>query len=390
MVFLYDKFHIATVMLYLAHMQIITEIVTAVLLGYLGFTNMVANALVTLLDIDVPAIEETAFINTPLSEEETITSFFGIPSDYATRTIPNILLTSAAYQQAAAISALEETPYETVSDPTEALVNIYCTFTTDDSIRTTTGTGFFVHSKGVILTNAHVAQFLLLETTDTFGDASCTIRTGSPAAPAYIADLLYISPAWVETYATQIDAIAPSGTGERDYALLYVTETMSGEPLPEVFPALEIDTDLLPQSIKNTEVIAAGYPVHADTDNTVTGLFTAGATTTISELYTFGSNYADVFSIRGTTVGEQGASGGPVTTPEGAAIGMITTKGNDSEDGTGSLRAITLSHIDRTITEETGYSLSQNIDGDIPTKALRFSETIAPFLISLLTSEASS
>jgi hypothetical protein len=162
---------------------------------------------------------------------------------------------------------------------------------------------------------------------------------------------------------------------------------MDGTPLPNTFPALSIETDLLPVSIKNTEVTATGYPVGTSINDTDTGLYATGATTTISDLYTFGSNYADVIAIRGTNVGAQGSSGGPIATRDGVAIGMITTRGDDEIDGAGSLRAITLSHIDRTITEETGYSLAQHMSGDIDTKAALFSQTISPFLVSLLTSE---
>ena len=108
------------------------------------------------------------------------------------------------------------------------------------------------------------------------------------------------------------------------------------------------------------------------------------APTSISELYTFGSNYADVFSVKGSDVGAQGSSGGPIVNDEGDVIGMIATRGDDEVDGAGSLRAITLSHVNRTIEEETGFTLSQNLSGDLPYRAQVFANTMTPFLVSIL------
>src|SRR5690606_9170954 len=118
-----------------------------------------------------------------------------LPSRYQA-SLPTILRDSSAYQRAAVLGSSEEKSAATATNTIDALVNIYCTFVTATHIRTTTGTGFFVNSNGVILTNAHVAQFLLLEKTDALGEAECLIRTGNPAAPRYHAELLYIPPAW--------------------------------------------------------------------------------------------------------------------------------------------------------------------------------------------------
>jgi hypothetical protein len=133
-------------------------------------------------------------------------------------------------------------------------------------------------------------------------------------------------------------------------------------------------------------VLALGFPTPADT-RPGDSLTIEMATTTISELYTFGSNYADVVSLRGSTVGGSGASGGPILDGTGKVIGMITTRGDDATDGPGSLRAITVSHIQRTIQEETGFALERNVSGDVVTRAEVFKKTVAPFLLSLLTSE---
>ena len=314
-----------------------------------------------------------------------------LPSEFKEPSfLPNILLQSADYQQAAVISAIN-TDFTPVKNPIEAIVNIYCTSITTKQIRTTTGSGFFVSPTGIIMTNAHVAQFLLLEKTGIFGNTDCVIRSGNPASPHYKAELLYISPAWVKAKASLVSDKAPSGTGERDYALLYIKSDMDNNAITAstTFPALQLNTDLMPRSVTGSNVIASGYPAGALLKNGAdTELIAKEATTSITELYTFGSNYADVFAVKGSVIGEQGASGGPVVLQsDGRVIGMITTRGDDARDGAGSLRAITISHINRTITEETGFSLSSNLSGNLPYRANIFTTTLAPFLTNLLLAE---
>lgn len=357
-----------------------TEIIVTILASYLAFTNTMANHISAWLPTDAPSEVTEQSTSADLTPVE-------LPSQYQNDSIPRILLDNLQYQGA---SVLESQDTETIytTDPREALVNIYCTYTTDSSIRTTTGTGFFVNPDGVILTNAHVAQFLLLEPVRDTGETECIIRSGDPAEPRYRADLLYIPPAWIQEHAHSILEDTPIGTGERDYALLYVRESISRTPMPARFPALASDTELLRRGAIESDVIAAGYPVPDEDRSAIeTELRPMYATTTISSLYTFDSTYADVISLRGSSVGAHGSSGGPILNDQGEVIGLITTRGNDSIDGSGSLRAITLSYIDRTIQEETGFTFSKNTAGNIPYRAELFTQTLSPFLRTMLSRE---
>ncbi len=369
-------------------MQMIIDIVVAGLMAYLSFTNLLASHIEDWLGQAEPTSEEALIEeNTDIEEaeaEQPVSALTKLESIFAT--IPNILLDSAEYQEATAIKATQMS-LPTTTSPTSALVNIYCTFTTDTTIRTTTGTGFFVSEEGVILTNAHVAQFLLLEHTDVLGDSLCTVRSGSPATPLYVAELLYISPAWMNQNANLIDATSPSGTGERDYALLYVTASLNNTKLPERFAALPLFTNALTERAANGTMVAAGYPAGNPDLDTATSLLAKTATTSISELFTFGDNHVDVLALKGSSIGQQGASGGPVINKDGYVIGMIATRGDDKADGTGSLRAISIDHINRTITEETGSSLTTHLSGEIADRANIFNHTITPFLTTLLTNE---
>jgi len=363
-------------------MNFVTEILVAALTAYLALTNQIADTIINILEPEVEEVE----MDTTLEAESEL-GLISLPTKIKSKGLPDILLRSAAYQRASALSALDDRGVF-VTDPTEALVNIFCTFTSPTTIRTTTGSGFFVHSDGVILTNAHVAQYFLLGSTDILGDAECIVRQGNPAVAKYQAELLYVPPTWIQENASLINVAAPTGTGERDYALLYISKSVDGSDLPEVFPALNVDSDLLPRSSTGSSVTAAGYPATALLrQGPSSDLLAVASPTQISELYTFGSNFADVFSIRGSAVGAEGSSGGPVVNKDVSAIGMIVTRGDDAIDGAGSLRAITTSYIHRTILEETGFSLARNVSGNIESRAQIFTDTVAPFMIDLLAKE---
>ena len=359
-------------------MHFLTDIAISILTTYLAFTNTLTSQITQIL----PATSsEVATAQT--TDNRAPTGIKKLSSAY--QAIPQILIEDSTYQSASVIDSTTE--ISSTYSPIEALVNIYCTYTTDEYVRSTTGTGYFIHQDGIILTNAHVAQFLLLEGIE--GSTECIIRVGNPATASFEADLLYISPAWVQKHADQINKERPQGTGERDYALLYVTSGIDNNPMPRYFPALTFDTELIRiGSIRDT-VFAAGYPAETAfaLNDAHALLLPKQATTSIEELMTFTSNYADIFTIAGSDIGEQGSSGGPIVNEKGDAIGLISTRGDDAQFGQGSLRAITLSYIDRTIKEETGFTLRQNLEGNLPFRAKIFRETLVPFLRAMLERE---
>lgn len=375
----------------MAIFEFLGNILTSVLIGYLVFTNSIAHEIQLFFNNDSKQVVVTSESHeSPLNTLKKIAH----TTETLSGSVPKILLEHSEFQRAALYASKRDDTEVSpdVSRPLrdtikDALVNIYCQYKTDTYIRTTTGTGFFINAKGVILTNAHVAQFLLLKDgKGSTASTECVIRTGDPATPKYKAELLYISPTWIFENAHVITEETPRGTGERDYALLYVSKSTDNSPLPAHFPTIQVNSTLLSRSTTGKSVFTAGYPAESLLRHGAnTTLLPVVASTTIGTLYTFGSNYADIFSISESPVGEQGASGGPiVTTDNRDVIGLIVTKGDARTEGEHSLRAITLSYVDRTIVEETGFSLLQNMQGDIAHRGAIFKKAIVPFLAGIL------
>ncbi|MEZ4200709.1 MAG: hypothetical protein R3B69_03995 [Candidatus Paceibacterota bacterium] len=88
--------------------------------------------------------------------------------------------------------------------------------------------------------------------------------------------------------------------------------------LPAQVPYLPVDTDLLTTETKHDGVVVGGYPATALlAGGSGAALTREIATSTIAELFTFGSSYADIFYLTGSRVGEHGVSGGPVINDHG-------------------------------------------------------------------------
>jgi S1-C subfamily serine protease len=271
------------------------------------------------------------------------------------------------------------------SDPiSNSTVNIYCRLKMGRKIFSSTGSGVMIGSNGIILTNAHVAQYFLLAKEKGPVKGWCAVRTGSPANEMYTADILYLSPTWLTDNIRALSSRVPKGTGEHDFALLYITGAYKkGAALPASYATLPLRTQST--SAENSAVTIAGYPTQGLKFNEMrTKLKLVSATSTITNNLSFKSGLVDVIGIAPSRAGSQGVSGGPVVDSEGTVAGIVTTKSSDST----ALRAITASYIDRAVLAETGHSLAELLR-EIPaqraaiTRALITPETIADLVKSL-------
>jgi len=249
----------------------------------------------------------------------------------------------------------------------KTIVNIICENRAGGSLNPITGSGVIVSSKGIILTNAHIGQYFLLEGIPETGYLNCVIRNGDIAQPAYDAKLIYIPSVWIEKNAENIIQQKPQGTGENDYAFLLITESaLLNKELPSSFDFTEpnFDFNILPI---NFSVFLAGYPAGflggAEIQKNL-GLLSTFAN--IIDLYTFATaspTTLDLISLSGNIASQSGSSGGAVVdTRNGKLLGIITTSSEATTTSGRILNAITLPHIKRSFEKYTGESLPYFLD----------------------------
>ncbi len=266
-----------------------------------------------------------------------------------------------------------------------ALVNILCTTKRGGSFSPLSGSGSMVDKHGVVLTNAHVAEYFLLKDFLVPDFVQCLIRTGEPARNAYTARLLYISPLWVQANAAKITEESPTGTGENDFAFLLITgSTDPNVPLPPEFSALEMDRS--DETIKtSSQVLAASYPAGFLSGIDIQkDLYPASAIVQTGQTYGFNDTTPDLFSIGGSVVAQHGSSGGAIVNNQGKLIGLIVTSTDAAATADRDLRAITMSHIFRSFKKDTGKELDELFASDLAASADNFNRDVAPALTKLL------
>lgn len=264
-----------------------------------------------------------------------------------------------------------------------ALVNILCT-TNTDNLPSISGSGVIIDPRGVILTNAHIAQYVLLAQSGRT-TISCIVQSGFPARPLSSAEILYIPPVWIEQHAADITSAHPVGTGEHDYAFLRITGTLEETTVnpPPALPFLLVDVRET-IAFRGDLVLSASYPAEFIGDATAYGLLPLSSTSKIEELLTFATQNVDVISLGNVPGAQSGSSGGPVVNAWGRVVGLITTTSASAVLAERELRAITLSYINRDFIKQTESSLESFLSGDIVEKARVFREHQAPALAEAL------
>ncbi|MDD5356789.1 MAG: trypsin-like peptidase domain-containing protein [Candidatus Pacebacteria bacterium] len=240
-----------------------------------------------------------------------------------------------------------------------AVVNIFCTLQTRNIIRTSTGSGVVIDPRGVILTNAHIAQYLLLADTATNPKTDCAIRNGNPAKGNAFAKLLYISPAWINAHGGDLLNPSPVGTGEHDYALL-MSNTRSFAPLAH----------------ENTEpgedTILAGYPSPFTSLSSRDNLNFLSVLTQTEKTQGFRGNGDDLLYFGGSLLAERGSSGGPVINEDGKVLGILVTATPGITVASRESRAISASYIQKDFREENGTSIQEFLSGDLNSARINF------------------
>ncbi len=239
-------------------------------------------------------------------------------------------------------------------------VNIFCTIRNGNTIEYITGSGAIIDPKGVILTNSHVAQYVLISDYLNTSNRNCVARTGSPAKNTYNIKVLYISSAWVKNNIHTISEEAPQGTGQSDYAFLYITGYTNG-PQTNSYPFIPLGKDNLNSG---DQIKVYGYPAGSANGNYVkNSLSKVTDTSTISDIYSFtGDQATDLIISPSEKIAERGSSGGPIV-ENGYVEGIITT--SLQNNGTKSFSAITGEYINRDLQSNAGFSLNTLESGDL-------------------------
>lgn len=270
-----------------------------------------------------------------------------------------------------------------------ALVNIICTTIRSGSFNPVSGSGIIIDPKGVILTNAHVAQYFLLKDYLVPNFVTCTIRTGEPARNRYKARLLYLAPQWVERNFRKIVESEPTGTGQHDFALLLIAESVNPDvPLPSAYPAVALQISEKPLRRKDNAVLVAGYPAgFLGGINIQKELYPVSSIAQTGRLYSFGSTTPDIVSVAGSPLAQQGASGGAVIGSDGKLLGLISTASTGATTGERELFAITGAHMERSFAERNSFSVIEMLaNADLTRLADEFNKNVAPALTKLLES----
>ena len=260
-----------------------------------------------------------------------------------------------------------------------ALVNILCVGVIGrGSPRLISGSGVFINPKGIILTNAHVAQYFLLDNRG----IDCAIRTGEPATVSYTAALIFISGAWLTANPGVITETLPTGTGEYDFALLAVTDSATKSPLPATFPAVSLATT--PPAVGTPIVIASYGSQFLNQNQLRSALLQTFVFSSVKDVLTFGTNTVDVLALGGSSAAQEGSSGGGIIDASGTLIGIITTSTVKGATSTRSLNAVTASYIRAEYARETGHSIERLLTKPVAEAVTDFAPQI-PALEAIIT-----
>ncbi len=336
---------------------------------------------------ETPTVVETVVANlvapatsTPrISATSTISVVPAIPVGPVTPTAPSVPFTPLPIPTPTVTQTPEVPPVVTPTIDTKlsdeallkgAIVNIICL--QGGGLHGTSGSGIIIDPRGIILTVAHVGQNFLLKDYPEPNTGSCYIRTGSPARNSYSAEIVYVSPSWIEENETTFLDSRPRGTGENDFAFLVITGTLTSTPLPSRFsyiPLSPSNTDIAVGDRVGTGSYAAEFLTSSEVRSALHPTLKFAA---VDDVYTFARDTVDIFSVAAGSAAQEGSSGGAVMNSDDYLIGLSTTRTVKTDLALRTLQALTMDHLRRSFKGDVGENMDSYLRQDFPTLIGRF------------------
>ncbi len=286
---------------------------------------------------------------------ETVTPF-SIPAkplqlypEIGSKKINSVIFTPTAVKKSTSIP-LATTP--TLNDYT---LNIFCTETTKTYVKAVSGSGVLLtdprDTKGVILTNAHVARHLL------DGSKKCVGRTGSPAVTTHILTLRYIPSFWLNNHNQYVIGDPDqSSTGEFDFALIETSAIKPKKVSNSIYDVLKQNMILKFDNYNNASFVGGtyiySYPAQKTLSrNVYNPLFQKRDTVSIGEVYASPSHGEpnSLLDVNGSSQIDHGSSGGMVISvgTQNSLIGLSSILIKDNQPQV--VRVVTLRHVFSTL-----------------------------------------
>jgi len=289
--------------------------------------------------------------------------------------------------QAPTLAPTEETQLQTtgtlevtpeIKSISEATMNLVCTQNTAAGTLVVSGTGTVIDPRGVILTNAHVAEHFLASYFSP--GIECSVRNVN-TGEEYRAQVLFMPSRWVAGHAGDLLKTDEYGTGEDDFSLLIITgRVFQALPLPSSFSF--INPEISTRASAGEHVYIAGYPATAGTVSRANPLPLAVEDSVISDTLTFTNGAADVLVVPAESVSDRGSSGGPVVDSSSQSLlGIIVTTAPHEAN------ALALPYLEQEMANETGNGFSSMLAGDVTGTSLRFLSSTGSSLFSALSGQ---
>ncbi len=243
----------------------------------------------------------------------------------------------------------------------DAAVNIFCSQKIGNKRKTMTGSGVLISEDGIVLTNAHVAQFPFVSETNT--SVVCMARAGLHAENTFGLKTIFISPEWSYKNAAYINNGGTVQTGENDYALLKLISSNNSTGLKPI--KISYDRITTPG-----QVTLVSYPANILATNINASLTRQKENLPLLSYYSLGLSQQDAFETGASNLAQHGSSGGLVANQNNDLIGIvsiITTINNSTKPGTGNtfqIRGITTNHINTALSSYVKDGLIKVSQGD--------------------------